>query len=134
MSKVGEEIEVLPLKFDDDGYPVVVEEGSKSGTSKTPTLEDLMKKLDKLKATNKRLKAKGKKGTKYSSSSEDGDSSFEEEVSNKGEKGETSTISLLTILFLSIIITYQILPLTLLYPLANLPVLMGQTITNRSIA
>jgi hypothetical protein len=46
-----------------------------------------MKKLDKLEAENKRLKAKGKKGTKYSSSSEDGDSSFEEKVSNKGRKG-----------------------------------------------
>jgi hypothetical protein len=39
-----------------------------SGTSKIPTLEDLMK-LKKLKAKNKRLKAKGKKSTTYSSSS-----------------------------------------------------------------
>jgi hypothetical protein len=46
-----------------------------------------MNKLDKLKAENKRLKAKGMRGTKYSSSSEDGDSSFKEEVSNKGRKG-----------------------------------------------
>jgi hypothetical protein len=86
MSKVGEEIEVLPPKLDDDGNTIVIEEGSKSGTSKTPTLEDLMKKLDKIKAENKRLKAKGKKGTKYSYSSEDGDA-FEEEVSNKRMKG-----------------------------------------------
>jgi hypothetical protein len=34
----------------------------------------------------KRLKAKGKKGKKHSSSSENDDSSFEEEVSNKGNK------------------------------------------------
>jgi hypothetical protein len=61
--------------------------GSKSGTSKTPTLKDLMKKLKKLKAENKRIKAKGKKVKIYSSSSEDGDSSFEEEVSNKRRKG-----------------------------------------------
>jgi hypothetical protein len=87
MSKAREEIEVLPPKFDDDSNPIVIEEGSKSGTSNTPSLENLMKKLDKLKAKNKRLKAKGKKGTKYSSSSEDGDSSFEEEVSNKGQNG-----------------------------------------------
>jgi accessory colonization factor AcfC len=86
MSKAGEEIEVLPPKLDDDGNTIVVEEGSKSGTSRTPTLEDLVKKLNNLKAENKRLKAKGKKGIKYSSSSEDGDSSFEEEVSNKGRK------------------------------------------------
>jgi hypothetical protein len=77
MSKAREEIEVLPPKFDDDSNPIVIEEGSKSGTSNTPSLENLIKKLDKLKAKNKRLKAKSKKGTKYSSSSEDGDSSFD---------------------------------------------------------
>jgi hypothetical protein len=74
-------------QLDDDDNPIVVEVGSKSRTSKTPTLEDLMKKIKKLKAENKRLKAKGKRATTYSSSSEDGNSSFEEEVSNKGRKG-----------------------------------------------
>jgi hypothetical protein len=44
-----------------------------------------MKKLEKLKAKNKKLRAKGKKGITYSSSSEDDDS--EEEVSKKGRKG-----------------------------------------------
>jgi hypothetical protein len=44
-----------------------------------------MKKLEKLKANM--LKVKGKRATTYSSSSEDGDSSFEEKVSNKGRKG-----------------------------------------------
>jgi hypothetical protein len=44
-----------------------------------------MKKLDKLKSENKKLKAKGKKGITYSSSSEDGDS--EEEVPKKGRRG-----------------------------------------------
>jgi hypothetical protein len=46
-----------------------------------------MKKLEKLKAENKKLKAKKNKDKTYSSSSEDGDSSFEEEVSKKGRKG-----------------------------------------------
>jgi hypothetical protein len=82
MSRAGEEIEVLPPKFDDNGNLLVIEEGTKSETSKTSTLEDLMKKLEKLKAENKKLKAKGKKDKTYSSSSEDGDSSFEEEVSH----------------------------------------------------
>jgi hypothetical protein len=50
-------------------------------------LEDLMKKLEKLKAENKKLKAEKNKDKTYSSSSEDGDSSFEEEVSKKGRKG-----------------------------------------------
>jgi hypothetical protein len=87
MSRDGVEIEVLPPKFDDEGNPLVVEDGSMSGTSKTPTLEDLMKKLEKLKVKNKKLKAKDKKGKTYSSSSEDGNSSFKEEVSHKGRKG-----------------------------------------------
>jgi hypothetical protein len=87
MSRNGDEIDVLPPKFDDNDNLIAVEEGSKLGTSKTPTLEDLMKKIDKLKAENKRLKAKGKETKVYSYSSEDDDSSFEEEVSNKGRKG-----------------------------------------------
>jgi hypothetical protein len=44
-----------------------------------------MKKLEKLKAEKKKLRAKGKKATTYSSSSEDGDS--DEEVIKKGRKG-----------------------------------------------
>jgi hypothetical protein len=42
MSKVGDEIEELPPQLDEDGNPIVIEVGSKSRTSKTPTLEDLM--------------------------------------------------------------------------------------------
>jgi hypothetical protein len=77
MSKAGEEGEVPPQKFDEDNNPLVIEDGSKLGTSKAPTLEELMRKLEKLKAENKRLKAKGKKVTTCSSSSKDDDSSFE---------------------------------------------------------
>jgi hypothetical protein len=87
MLKDRDEFEEPPPQLDEDGNPIVVEVGSKSGTSNTPTLEDLMKKLEKFKAENKKLKAKGKKTKIYSSSSEDGDSSFKEEVSNKGRKG-----------------------------------------------
>jgi hypothetical protein len=43
--------------------------------------------LKKLKAENNRLKAKGKKATTYSSSSKDGDSSYEEEEVSKRRKG-----------------------------------------------
>jgi hypothetical protein len=85
MSKAGDEGEVPPQQFDDDDNPVVVEEGSKSGSHKAPTLEDLMRKLEKLKAENKKLRAKEKKGITYSSSSEDGGS--DEKVSKKGRKG-----------------------------------------------
>jgi hypothetical protein len=67
MLRTGEEGKVPPPQLDEDGNPIVVEVESKSGTSNTPTLEDLMKKLGKLKAENKKLKAKGKKGKIYSS-------------------------------------------------------------------
>jgi poly-D-alanine transfer protein DltD len=79
MSEAGEEIEELPPQLDKNGNPIIVEVGSKSRTSNTPTLEDLMKKLDKLKAMNRKLRAKDKKGMTYFSSSEYGDS--KEEVS-----------------------------------------------------
>jgi vacuolar-type H+-ATPase subunit F/Vma7 len=57
MSKVGDEFEEPPPQLNENSNPIVVEVGSKSGTSKTPTLEDLIKKLEKLKAENKKLKA-----------------------------------------------------------------------------
>jgi hypothetical protein len=87
MSKIGEEGKVPPPQLDEDGNTIGVEDDSKSEPSKAPTLEELMKKLKKFKAENEKLKAKDKKGKKYFSSSEDGDSSFKEEVSNKGRKG-----------------------------------------------
>jgi hypothetical protein len=55
-------------------------------TSTAPTVEELMKKLEKLNAELKKLKEKDKKDKKHSSSSEDNDPSFEEEVSNKGKR------------------------------------------------
>jgi hypothetical protein len=93
-----------------------------------------MNKLEKLKAENKRLKVKSKKATTYLSSSKDGDSSFKEEVSNKGRKGRNKldkpSYNSMSFNYNSM----QTLPLTLLCPLARLPILMGQTITNGSIA
>jgi hypothetical protein len=87
MSKAEDEGEIPPQQFDEDSNPIVIEDGSKLETSKAPTLEYLMKKLEKHKAENKKLKAKGKKGTTYSSSSEDSDS--DEEVIKKGRKGRS---------------------------------------------
>jgi hypothetical protein len=83
MSKTSEHGKVPPPPLDEDGNPIVVEDGSNMETSTTPIVEELMKKLEKLNAELKKLKTKDKKGKKYSSSSEDDDSSFEEEVSNK---------------------------------------------------
>jgi hypothetical protein len=62
------------------------------GASNTPTLEDLMKRLEKLMAENCKLrrKAKNKKAKGGSSSREDGDSSLEEDVSKKGKKGRNN--------------------------------------------
>jgi hypothetical protein len=88
MSRTSEEGKVPPPQLDKDGNPIEVEDDSKSGISNPPTLEDLMKKLEKLKTENKKLKTKGKKDKTYSTSSEDDDSSYGEEVSTKGRKGK----------------------------------------------
>jgi hypothetical protein len=76
-------------KFDDEGNPTNNDEGSKMGASNAPTLEDLMRRLEKLTAENKKPRAKisGKKTKGSSSSSEEEDSSFKEEVTKKGKKG-----------------------------------------------
>jgi hypothetical protein len=68
------------------------QDGAKSGASNAPTLEDLMRRLEKLTAKNNKLKrkAKGNKTNGGSSSSEDEDSSLEEDVSKKGKKGRNN--------------------------------------------
>jgi hypothetical protein len=86
MSRTGEQGKVPPPPLDGDGNPIGVDDGSNMETSTAPTMEELMKKIEKLNAELKKLKAKNKKGKKHSSSSEDDYSSFEEEVSNKGKK------------------------------------------------
>jgi hypothetical protein len=86
MSKNREQGKVPPPPLDEYGNPIVVEDGSNTETSTAPTVEELMKLLEKLNAEVRRLKANDKKGKTHSSSSEDDDSSFEEEVSNKGKK------------------------------------------------
>jgi hypothetical protein len=75
MSRTMEEDEVPP-KFDEEGNPVNIDESSKSGASNASTLEDLMRKVEKLMAKNKRLRAKAKdKKTKESSSSSEEENS-----------------------------------------------------------
>jgi hypothetical protein len=83
------EIEEVPPKFDEKGNPIIIEEGSKTEASNAPTLEELMRRLEKLTAENKKLRAKAKvkKIKRSSSSSEEEDSSFEEDVSKKEKKG-----------------------------------------------
>jgi predicted RNase H-like nuclease (RuvC/YqgF family) len=91
MSRIGEIQEVSP-KFDEEGNPVTIEEGSKTGASSAPTMKDLIKRLEKLMAENNKLrrKVKKKKTKGDSSSSEDEDSSLEEVVSKKGRKGRNN--------------------------------------------
>jgi hypothetical protein len=86
MSKTGEQGKMPPPLLVEDDNPIMVEDDSNTETSMAPIVEELMKQLEKLNAEVKRLKAKGKKGKKHSSSCEDDDSLFEEKVSNKGKK------------------------------------------------
>jgi hypothetical protein len=57
MSKDGDEGKVPQQQFDEDDNQVVSDDSSKSETSKPQTLEYLMKKLEKLKVENKRLRS-----------------------------------------------------------------------------
>jgi hypothetical protein len=134
MSKTGEQGKVPPPPLDGDGNPIRVDDGSNTETSTSPIVEELMKKLEKLNAELKKLKAKDKKGKRHSSSSEDDDSSFKEEVSNKGKKErkkhDKSSYKAMSLT----VITCLALSLILPYPLAKLHILMGLTIINGSIA
>jgi uncharacterized small protein (DUF1192 family) len=60
------------------------ENASIAETSTTPTVEELMKKIEKLNAELTKLKIK--KDKKNASTSEDDDSSYEEDISNKAKK------------------------------------------------
>jgi hypothetical protein len=135
MSSTGDE-DVVPPKFDDEGNPTNIENGSKSGASTCPTLEDLMSKVEKLTSENKKLRAKAKcKKTKGSSfSSEEENSSLEEKSPKRGTKEEEVTISLRITQCLLITIICLALPLILPYPMAKLHVLMELIIINGSIA
>jgi hypothetical protein len=59
MSRTGE-IEELPPNFNEEGNPIIIEEGSKMGASNAPTMEELMRRLEKLTTENKKLRAKAK--------------------------------------------------------------------------
>jgi hypothetical protein len=134
MSRFGE-IEEVPPKFDEEGNPIIVEEGFKMGASNAPTLEDLTRKLEKLTVESKKLRAKvrGNKTKESSSSSKEEDSSFEEEVSKKGKKGRRNLDKPFYNSMFLIIITNIALPLILSYMLAKLPILMELVIINGSI-
>jgi hypothetical protein len=73
MSKTGEQGKIPPPPLNKDDNPIVVEDDSNTETSMVPTMEELMKQLEKLNAEVKRLKANYKKGKKHSFSSDDDD-------------------------------------------------------------
>jgi hypothetical protein len=91
MSRNGDEDDTSP-RFDVEDTMNNNKDDAKSGASNAPTLEDLMRRLEKLTIENNKLrkKAKGKKTKVGSSSSEDEDFSLEEDVSKKGKKGRNN--------------------------------------------
>jgi hypothetical protein len=88
MLRIREEDKVPP-QVDDENNTNNNQEDDKSRASGGPSLEDLVRRLDKLTAENNKLRrnAKGKKTKGGSFSSEDEDSSLEEDVSKKEKKG-----------------------------------------------
>jgi hypothetical protein len=91
MSRTGDENKELP-RFNNETNPNTNVEGSKMGGSADPTLEDLMRTLEKLTAENNKLrrKAKCKKTKGGSFPSEDEDFSLDDDVSKKGDKGRNN--------------------------------------------
>jgi hypothetical protein len=87
-----EEEDKVPPQFDDENNMNNNQEDDKSRASGGPSIEDLMRWLEKLMTENNKLrrKAKGKKTKGDSSSSEDEDFSLEEDVSKKGKKGRNN--------------------------------------------
>jgi hypothetical protein len=83
MSKTRGQGITPPPPLGEDGNPLVDENVSIAETSMTPTVKELMKKIEKLNSELSKLKAKDKKGKKNGSTSDDDDSSYEEETSNK---------------------------------------------------
>jgi hypothetical protein len=120
MSNSGEQGKIPPPPLDEDGNPIVVTDVTKSRTSTTPTVEELMKKLEKLNVELKKLKTKDKKDKKYFFASEDDDSSYEEKVSNKLKREKKRCDKSSVTLCLLFTITCLALSLILLYPLARL--------------
>jgi hypothetical protein len=86
MSKTKGQGITPPPPLNKDRNPIVNENASIAETSTAPTVEELMKKLEKLNGKLTKLKTKDKKGKKNASVSEDDDSSYEENVFNKAKK------------------------------------------------
>jgi uncharacterized small protein (DUF1192 family) len=86
MLKSGGQDITPPPPLDEDGNPLLDENASIAETSTTPTMEELMKKIEKLNSELNKLKAKDKKDKKNGSASDDDDSSYEEEASNKAKR------------------------------------------------
>jgi hypothetical protein len=86
MSKTEEQGKVPAPLLDEDGNLIVAEDGSNTKTSMAPIVEELMKQLEKLNVELIKLKTKDKKDKKNAPASEDDDSSYEEDVSNKVKK------------------------------------------------
>jgi hypothetical protein len=63
MSKIGEQGKLPPPPLDEDGNPIVIEDGSNTETFTAPIADELMK-LEKLNAELKKLKTKNKKDKK----------------------------------------------------------------------
>jgi hypothetical protein len=73
MSKTRGQGIAPPPPLGEDGNPLMDENASIVETSMTPTVEELMKKIEKLNSELSKLKAKDKKDKKYSSECDDED-------------------------------------------------------------
>jgi hypothetical protein len=124
MSRTGEEVKVPP-RFDDENNMNNNQEDDKSRAFRGTSLEDLMRRLEKIKARKERnALPQAKMKTPH----------LKRMSQRKGRKEETITISISITQCLSIMIICLALPFTLPYPFLKLSTLMELIIINGSIA
>jgi hypothetical protein len=123
------EIEEVPPKFDEEDNSIIIEEGSKTGASNAPTLEELTRRLEEL-----TLKSKTRRQKEALPQVKNQTPHLKRMSPKRKRKEEEIMIDLSITQCLLITIIFLALPLILSYLLTKLPILMELVITNGSIA
>jgi hypothetical protein len=134
MSKTGEQGKLPPPPLNEDGNLIGVDDGSNMETSTTPTVEELMKKLEKLNVELKSSRQRTRKAKDIPAQAKMMTPHLKRKSATKERRKGKNVISPLIMLCFLTMITCLALLLILSCPLAKLCILMGLTIINGSTA